>query len=222
MDTPRVLVVDDNLVVRSGLVSLLEASGLAVVGEAGDGETAMELTERLRPDLVLLDVQMPLLDGVSAAIRISRVSRVIMLTYTQEPEVIRAALNNGASGYLVHGTFTAKELADAVHSALNGANPLSPPAVSALVGMVRSDPVPPPPVPVPRRGGTDHGLSAREVDVIDLVAQGRSNGEIAGELFLSEKTVKNHINRIYAKLGVVSRGAAIATWLGTIDGRERS
>lgn len=224
MDTPRVLVVDDNLVVRSGLVSLLEASGLVVVGEAGDGETAMELTERLRPDLVLLDVQMPLLDGVSAAIRISRVSRVIMLTYTQEPDVIRAALNNGASGYLVHGTFTAKELADAVHSALNGANPLSPPAVSALVGMVRSDPVPPPPPPppVPRRGRADHGLSAREVDVINLVAQGRSNGEIAGELFLSEKTVKNHINRIYAKLGVVSRGAAIATWLGTIDGRERT
>ncbi|GAA0964225.1 response regulator transcription factor [Actinocorallia libanotica] len=218
MSAPRVMVVDDNLVVRSGLVSLLEASGLTVVGEAGDGETATELVERLRPDLVLLDVQMPLLDGVSACERISRISRVVMLTYTQDPEVVRNALNNGAVGYLVHGAFTAQELADAVHAALDGGNPLSPPAVSALVGLVRAEPVP----PQPRREPEEYGLSAREVDVINLVAQGRSNGEIAGLLFLSEKTVKNHINRIYAKLGVVSRGAAIATWLGTIDRRENA
>jgi len=229
MSAPRVVVVDDNLVVRSGLISLLEASGVTVAGEAGDGETAIGLVERLRPDLVLLDVQMPLLDGVSACASISRISRVIMLTYTQDPDVIRGALNNGASGYLVHGEFDAQELTDAVRAALDGGNPLSPPAVSALVGLVRSEPVPlgervrsEPAPPKSRRDREEYGLSAREADVINLVAQGRSNGEIASRLFLSEKTVKNHINRIYAKLGVVSRGAAIATWLGTIDQWENT
>jgi DNA-binding NarL/FixJ family response regulator len=214
------MVVDDNLVVRSGLISLMEVSGIEVVGEASDGRTAVELAERLRPDLVLLDVQMPLLDGVAAAEPLSRITQVIMLTYTDDPHVIRTAIGNGASGYLVHGSFTAQELTAAVHSAVGGAHPLSEVAVSALVGAVREDKASEI-APAPQADSTPahnvghFGLSGREAEVMHLIVQGRSNGEIARHLFLAEKTVKNHVNRIYAKLGVSSRGAAIAQWLGT-------
>ncbi|WP_067476976.1 response regulator [Actinomadura hibisca] len=226
MKTPRVLVVDDNVVVRSGLISLLEVSGIEVVGEAGDGLTALEETERLRPDLVFLDVQMPLMGGVAAVESLSRITQVIMLTYTDDPATVRAAIGNGAVGYLVHGTFSAEELTNAVHSAVRGSNPLSSVAVSALVGAFRQDSraVDPAPDPVePRQAaapsvGERFGLSARETEVMSLIVQGRSNGEIAERLFLAEKTVKNHVNRIYAKLGVTSRAAAIALWLGTADG----
>ncbi|GAA0569823.1 response regulator [Actinomadura livida] len=254
MVAPRVVVVDDNVVVRSGLVSLVEASGAEVVGEAGDGRTAIELVDRLNPDLVLLDVQMPLLDGVAAAEVLSAKTRVIMLTYTDDPKVVRAAIGKGAVGYLVHGTFTPEELTAAVHGVVDGSNPLSPAAVSALVGAVRGDSQsardpegardPREPresrsapesggddgpravrekpagrdryVPATRRDG-DFGLSAREADVMALIARGRSNGQIAQQLFLAEKTVKNHVNRIYAKLGVTSRAAAIAQWIGTSE-----
>lgn len=150
MTVPRVVVVDDNVVVRSGLASLVEASGAEVVGEAGDGRTAIELVDRLKPDLVLLDVQMPLMDGVAAAQVISGKTRVIMLTYTEDPKVVRAAISNGAVGYLVHGSFTPEELAAAVHGVVNGSNPLSPSAVSALVGAVQSDLRPPQPAPEPQ------------------------------------------------------------------------
>ncbi|TDB87975.1 response regulator transcription factor [Actinomadura sp. 7K534] len=262
MAVPRVVVVDDNVVVRSGLVSLVEASGAEVVGEAGDGRTAIELVDRLRPDLVLLDVQMPLMDGVTAAQILSARTRVIMLTYTDDPKVVRAAIGNGAVGYLVHGSFTPEELTAAVHGVVDGSNPLSPAAVSALVGAVRGDSQKAREaerageaeaaredpegreggrspqadrgpragrtpdgtahdriVPAERRPG-DFGLSAREADVMRLIARGRSNGQIAQQLFLAEKTVKNHVNRIYAKLGVTSRAAAIAQWIGTSEGED--
>ncbi|GAA0273569.1 response regulator transcription factor [Actinomadura nitritigenes] len=228
MGAPRVLVADDNVVVRSGLVSLLEAHGIEVAGEAGDGRRAVELTARLRPDLVLLDVRMPLMDGVAAVAEISPLARVLMLTYTDDPGTVRAALGKGATGYLVHGAFTADELIAAVHGAVGGAHPLSPAAVSALVGAVRetsetaaSAPAEPRTPPDAPHGG--FGLSAREAEVMRLIVQGASNGEIAARLFLAEKTVKNHVNRIYAKLGVTSRGAAIARWIGTAGdlGRAR-
>ncbi|MGI5326358.1 response regulator [Actinomadura nitritigenes] len=234
MGATRVLVADDNVVVRSGLVSLLEAHGIEVAGEAGDGRRAVELTARLRPDLVLLDVRMPLMDGVAAVAEISPLAPVLMLTYTDDPGTVRAALGRGATGYLVHGAFTADELIAAVHNAVGGAHPLSPAAVSALVGAVReasetaesagtagtaapAEPRTPPEAP---HGG--FGLSAREAEVMRLIVQGASNGEIAARLFLAEKTVKNHVNRIYAKLGVTSRGAAIARWIGTSGDLGRS
>lgn len=214
MNRIRVLVVDDNPVVRSGLTALLEAGGEAeVVGQAGDGRQAIEMTERLKPDLVLLDVRMPLVDGVTAAQTLSKLTRVLMLTYTEDPEVIRSAVRNGASGYLVHGQFTADELAAAVRETAAGvSNPLSRIAVSALMAAVKE--------PVPSAGGRAadqerFGLSAREAEVMDLIAQGRVNRQIAAELFLTEKTVKNHVNRIFAKLAVENRAAAIARWLGT-------
>ncbi|HEY7486989.1 MAG TPA: response regulator transcription factor [Streptosporangiaceae bacterium] len=205
MDVPRIMVVDDNPVVRSGLVSLLEAAGMRVVGEAGDGASAVRLAEQITPDVVLLDVRMPQLDGVAAARAIAEHALVIMVTYTDQPEVVRDAIGNGAAGYLVHGTFTADDLITAVHDALNGTNPLSPPAVSALMSTVRRAPS--------RR--TRFGLSTREAEVMDLVAAGRSNSEIARQLVLAEKTVKNHVNHIFGKLDVTTRAAAIARWIGT-------
>ncbi|MEV4253564.1 response regulator transcription factor [Spirillospora sp. NPDC049652] len=225
MTSPRTMVVDDNVVVRSGLVSLLEAAGIEVVGQAGDGRTALELAGRLRPDLIFLDVQMPLMGGVEAVETLSRDARVIMLTYTDDPATVRAAITKGAAGYLVHGRFSPEELAAAAWQAVEGANPLSDVAVSALVGAVRDNtPAEPPPsrAPLPAEPdpATRFGLSAREADVMRLIVRGRSNGEIAKELFLAEKTVKNHVNRIYAKLGVPSRAAAIAHWIGTVDGHR--
>lgn len=217
MSPIRVVVADDNPVVRSGLVSLLEAGGeVEVVGEAGDGQQAIELTERLKPALVLLDVRMPLLDGVTALQRLSGLTQVLMLTYTDDPEVIRSAVRGGASGYLVHGTFTTDELAMAVRDAASGTgNPLSSAAVSALIAAVQE----------PREAGSvrssDHarfGLSAREAEVMDHITRGLTNRAIAAELFLTEKTVKNHVNRIFAKLAVDNRAAAIARWLGTAVG----
>jgi DNA-binding NarL/FixJ family response regulator len=160
---------------------------------------------------------MPRVDGVAAAEPLSRISRVVMLTYTDDPETVRAAIGNGASGYLVHGTFTTEQLTEAVNGALDGAHPLSPAAVSALVGAVRQGAREEPAAPRgPEAGPVDpHRLSAREAEVMGLIVRGHTNGEIAKRLFLSEKTVKNHVNRIYAKLGVTSRAAAIAHWIGT-------
>jgi DNA-binding NarL/FixJ family response regulator len=217
MSQIRVVVADDNPVVRSGLVALLEATGEAeVVAEAGDGAQAIELTERFKPDLVLLDVRMPLMDGITAVEKISRMARVLMLTYTDDPEVIRSAVRNGASGYLVYGSFTTDQLATAIRETVEGSgNPLSPAAVTALMAAVKE----PPPGKVGRPvGKAKFGLSAREAQVMDLIAQGRVNRQIAAELFLSEKTVKNHVNRIFAKLAVGNRAAAIARWLGTAVG----
>ena len=215
MGNLRVVVADDNAVVRSGLVSLLEASGVEVVGEASDGERAITLAERLRPDLMLLDVRMPIMDGITAARHIAKTTRVLMLTYTDTPETIRAAIGNGAAGYLVHGTFTPEELLSAVHQAASGANPLSPAAVTVLVGAVRNQATAPVESP-----GSRFGLSAREREVMELVAQGYPNGAIAAKLFLADKTIKNHVNHIYAKLGVTTRAAAIALWLGSGTARQ--
>lgn len=216
----RVLVVDDNPVVRSGLIALLESGGdIDVVGEAGDGGRAIELAQSLKPDLVMLDVRMPLVDGVEAVSKLSPLTRVLMLTYTDDPDVIRSAIRGGAVGYLVHGAFTPEELSAAVHGAVQGtSNPLSPVALSAVLQAVREAPSEPAQDPAVIRASL--GLSTREAEVMDLIAQGRSNSDIAQALFLSEKTVKNHINRLYAKLGVDSRGAAIACWLGTHGGDE--
>src|SRR6266511_1543191 len=201
MNAPRVVVADDNPVVRSGLVSLLESEGIHVVVEAGDGRQAMELAERMRPDLVLLDIRMPVVDGVSAAKVISKTTPVVMLTYADRPALVRAAIRSGAAGYLVHGTFTPQELTAAVRAA----------AAGGLVGAVRRDPSQDDRLP-PHQAR--FGLSAREVDVMRLVAQGLPNSEISRRLFLAEKTVKNHLTHIYEKLGVTTRAAAVVTWMG--------
>lgn len=221
----RVLVADDNPVVRSGLVSLLEVSGdIDVVGQAENGRHAIELADELQPDLVLLDVRMPELDGVQAVLTLSKEHLVVMLTYTEEPDTVREAIRNGASGYLVHGTFSADELGGYVHAALEGKNPLSPQAAAAVLDVVRGTDDS---APAAAGGGQppadvlQAGLTRREVEVMEEITKGLSNKEIAAELFVSEKTVKNNVNRIFTKLQVTSRAAAIARWIGTDERAPR-
>jgi DNA-binding NarL/FixJ family response regulator len=216
-DAPcRVLVVDDNPFIRSGLTLALEASDeIAVVGEAGDGRRAVELAQELVPDVILLDVRMPHVDGVAAAAVLSGIGRVIMLTQVDDPEVVLAAVRNGAVGYLVHNTFTPEELTAAVLGTVRQrAHPLSQAASAALIDAARTDRAAAPVAADPAEQRKRFGLSEREAQVMDLIAQGHPNSTIAAKLFLTEKTVKNYINRLYGKLGAANRSTAIVTWLG--------
>lgn len=232
----RVLVADDNPVVRAGLTALLSVhADIDVVAEAADGGQALALATRHRPDVVLLDVRMPGTDGLTALPELARVAPVMMLTYSREPEVVTEALRRGASGYLVHGEFTTAELITAVRAVREG-RPMatrSAARVSSSFG-VSYEPketsshlqpvVSQSSMARPGRAGSsrrraaawlDFGLSSREVEVMDLIASGMNNRQIAAACFISEKTVKNHINRIFAKLHSASRSEAIAHWLGT-------
>ncbi|CAN5657442.1 response regulator transcription factor [soil metagenome] len=204
----RVLIVDDNAVLRRGVASLLEAAdGIEVVGEAGTGKEAIAMAKEVAPDIVLLDVRMPVMDGIEAAGPLSKVAKVMMLTYAEDEERVSKAIRAGASGYLVHGRFSPEELEQAVVDLAKGRNVISPSVVSVVFDALRegsgeAEPEGP------------AALTEREAEIMNLLAQGRSNGAIATELFISEKTVKNHINRIYAKLGVANRAEAIAAHLG--------
>lgn len=214
----QVLVVDDNDVIRSGLLSLLAGlPDIEVVGEASTGREAIEQADRLSPDVVLLDVRMPVMDGVTAAGPLSHRAKVVMLTYSNEPTTVSGALRAGASGYLVHGQFSADDLARAIRDVAAERHAISDAAVPALLDALRSG--------GQERGGTrlglragGHDLTEREAEVMDAIARGLSNTQIAEELFLAVKTVKNTINRIYVKLDVSARGEAIARWIGTDGG----
>jgi DNA-binding NarL/FixJ family response regulator len=211
-----VLIVDDNAVLRRGVASLLDAAdGIEVVGEAGTGKEAIAMAKEVAPDVVLLDVRMPVMDGIAAAGPLSKIAKVMMLTYSEDEERVSNAIRAGASGYMVHGRFTPEELEQAVIDLAKGGNVISPSVVSVVFDALRDAP----------RGGVSEGpaaLTERESEIMNLLAQGRSNGAIATELFISEKTVKNHINRIYAKLGVTSRAEAIAAHLGVARRRHEA
>jgi DNA-binding NarL/FixJ family response regulator len=205
-DPIRVLVVDDNAVVRMGLRNLLDArEEIEVVGEADNGEEAVKENLRLEPDVVLCDVRMPGLDGVGAATQMSSSTNVLMLTYSDDLDVIRGAMAAGAKGYLVHGAHQPDEIVAAVVSASRGSSVLGPAAAQALL----TDPPPTPSVDRSR-----WGLTARESEVMEKVAIGLTNREIAKACFLAEKTVKNHLNNIFPKLGVATRAEAVSVWLG--------
>jgi len=204
-----VAVVDDNPVIRMGLSAILAASDrLRLVGEAGDGEAAVRMIRDVRPDVTLLDVRMPKRDGVQVLAEVSSATKVLMLTYSDSPDVVRAAVDAGAAGYLVHGQIAPHELERAVLAVADGSLLLSEAATQALRTSWSMPSLRPEPA------GIEVGLSDREREVMDLVARGLTNGETARELYLTEKTVKNHINRIFAKLGVRSRAEAVAVWLG--------
>jgi len=236
--------VDDNEVVRLGLTTLLQTTdAIDVVGTARDGEEAIALVSRQRPDVTLLDLRMPVMDGLTAAPRLVGHTSVLVMTYAEEEDLVLGALAAGATGYLIHGQFSSDDLVRAIVNTHLGWSVLSPPAISAVGGYLRlagpkalasgavSAGVPavapgqraPQPAADLTADRTEcpeslvDALSARERDVMTLVAKGHPNQLIASELYLSEKTVKNHINRIYAKLGVTNRAAAVATWLGTAD-----
>ncbi|HET8615215.1 MAG TPA: response regulator transcription factor [Actinomycetales bacterium] len=212
----RVVVADDNPIVRMGLVQLLGASGrIDVVGEASTGQQALEAVEQHRPDVLLLDVRMPGGDGLDVLPEVAAQTRVLMLTQTDDDDTIVDALRRGAVGYLVYGQFDPTSLAVAVLGAARGEAALSPVAGRAVQRSLMR------PVPVepladdPARHVPWAQLSEREVEVMTLVAAGLTNTEIATRLFLSVKTVKNHLNRIFPKLMVTTRSQAIARWVGT-------
>lgn len=228
-----VLIVDDNPVVRMGLWSLLALDDeIEVCGEASSGPDALRAAQELEPDVVLLDVRMPGGDGLEVLSDLAERSRVLMLTYSDEPAVVSRALRAGATGFLVHGSFESRELVLAIHDTAGGRSRLSPSAAAVLMRSLgegadeQVEAVPPPAlahVAEPRPGAdaplTDdvvlrHRLSGREAEICGLMVGGASNGEIAHALFIEEKTVKNHINRIFAKLAASSRSEAIATCLG--------
>ncbi|RFU86247.1 DNA-binding response regulator [Streptomyces triticagri] len=305
VETPaplRVVIADDNPVVRAGLTVLLDGrDDIVVVAEAADGRQALAAAQQYRPDVVLLDVRMPGVDGISALPYLVQVAPVMMLTYSRESTIVQEALRLGAGGYLVHGEFTAEQLVAATRDIKEGRAHFTASAQNALLSHMRGDrqtssglpeglgtvyetgvpftgtsqvpgtgqmpglpnqpdataqggpgPNPGPgvsnsyrgpetpshlqpnvPQSVPAHGGgfppasapggqrnrQDFGLSSREVEIMDLIASGMSNQQIAATCFISEKTVKNHINRIFAKLHSASRSEAIAVWLGTARGK---
>ncbi|MGW2030436.1 response regulator [Streptomyces sp. NPDC001811] len=230
----RLLVADDNPVVRAGLTALLSAHpDTTVVAEARDGREAYEEAVRHRPDVILLDVRMPGLDGISALPHLVGLAPVMMLTYSHETETVREALRLGAGGYLVHGEFTTEQLVRAVRDVREGRPHVTPGAARALLEGLRGDA----PAHTPAQlSSAEHPLSSnplshlqpsvgqsfrsrfrlssREAEIMDLIASGMTNQQIAAACFISEKTVKNHINRIFAKLHSTTRSQATAKWLG--------
>ncbi len=194
-----ILVVDDHPVVRSGLVALLAVEpDLLVVGEAGEGAEALSCVATLSPDVVLMDLRMPGMDGADATARIVNDhpgTRVLVLTTFDTDDDILRAVEAGASGYLLKDT-PREELVAAIRAASRGETVLAPPVAARLMGRMRG------------AGGADQ-LTPREVEVLAAVGRGLSNGEIGRELFIGEATVKTHLLRVFQKLAVDDRTLAV-------------
>ena len=204
----RLLVVDDHPVVRAGMVAMLgEEPDFEVVGEAADGAQALARVPVLTPDVVLMDLRMPGMDGAEATARIVALADppqvLILTTYDTDADIIRA-VEAGARGYLLKDAPTVV-LADAIRRASRGQTVLAPPVAARLAERLRAPAVP--------------DLTGRELEVLRLVAIGRSNSEIGHALFIGEATVKTHLGRAFTKLGVTDRTAAVtaAYRLGLID-----
>ncbi|MFD3751261.1 response regulator [Streptomyces cyaneofuscatus] len=200
--TITVVLVDDHPVVRDGLRGMFTAEpGFDVLGEAADGVDALAVVERHDPDVVLMDLRMPAGGGVAAIAELTRRgarSQVLVLTTYDTDSDTLPAIEAGATGYLLKDA-PREELFAAVRAAADGRSVLSPAVASRLMTRVRTPTAP-----------ADATLSARERDVLVLVAKGTTNREIAAELFISEATVKTHLTHIFAKLGTKDRAAAVA------------
>jgi DNA-binding NarL/FixJ family response regulator len=207
--TVRVVVVDDQSMVREGLRMILDAQDdIEVVGEAGDGRAALRLVAEHRPDVVLMDIRMPVMDGLEATARLLRPSsqlppRILVLTTFGDDEYLYAALRAGASGFLLKDSPRAA-LLHAVRTVAQGSSLLDPALTRRLIEDWVRRPPPSVGVPEPLRG-----LTPRELDVFTGLARGRSNGEIAADLVLSETTVKSHVAHVLAKLGLRDRIQAV-------------
>jgi DNA-binding NarL/FixJ family response regulator len=202
MSDVKVLVVDDQRLVREGIASLLDIQeGISVVGTAVDGQEAVEKALGLSPDVILMDVRMPVLDGIAATAQICRKlpgCQVLMLTTFDDEEYVVKSLQAGATGYLLKD-IPAADLAQAIHLIRAGIYQLSPSVAGKLVGQlgVKSRPA----VPMP----PEHDLTERELEVLRLLAAGATNREIAEALVVSEGTVKNHVSNILSRLGLRDR-----------------
>ncbi len=198
-NTIRVMLVDDHAVVRSGLSAFLMVNpDLELVGEAEDGQQAVTRAGLLQPDVILMDLMMPVLDGIAATQAIKRqypAIQIIALTSFQEDELVQGALKAGAVGYLMKDV-TARELAAAIRAAKAGKMTLSPEATQALVRAAQ-------------QARETETLTERELDVLKLMVEGLNNAEIADRLVVSLSTVKYHISNILGKLGVDNRVAAV-------------
>jgi DNA-binding NarL/FixJ family response regulator len=197
--TITLLVVDDHPIVRGGIVALLSAEpDIDVIAEAGNGADAVEVALELRPSAILMDLRMPVLDGVAAIERIRTewptASIIVLTTYDTDEAIVRA-IEAGAAGYLLKDA-PPDDLVDAVRRAAAGETVLAPPIAQRLVDRIRNPDA--------------RALSAREIEVLREVASGNTNAELADRLHISQATVKTHLLHIYAKLGVSDRAAAVA------------
>ncbi|MEH1790295.1 response regulator transcription factor [Nostoc sp.] len=209
----KVLLVDDQSLIRQGLRALLELEpDLEIVGEAENGEQAIDLVAKFQPDVILLDIRMPIMDGVAATREIQKrfpTSKILVLTTFDDDEYVSAALKHGAMGYLLKDT-PSEELAVAIRAVHRGYTHLGPGIVKKLltqfshVAPTQSQPVP----------STLAELTPREKEVLRLIATGASNREIAQELYISEGTVKNHVTNILNRLNLRDRTQA-AIWANT-------
>jgi DNA-binding NarL/FixJ family response regulator len=207
IDELRVLVVDDHPLFREGLTEIVaDLAGVEVVGEAGDGAAAVSAARELTPDLVVMDLHMPGVNGIEATRQIladAPDTLVLVLTMLENDEAVVSALRAGARGYIVKGAARA-EIARAIEGVASGDVVLGPSVGAKVLGMFNQGAA---------RGGRIvpfPELTDRELEVLDLVARGDTNGAIARRLFLSEKTIRNSVSTIFAKLGVGSRAEAVA------------
>jgi DNA-binding NarL/FixJ family response regulator len=202
--TTRLLLVDDHRMLRDGLRRSLEEYGFDVVGEADDGQAGVRMAGALHPDVVLMDVSMPILDGVEATRQVRLVSpssQVVMLTMHADGEVMARAIQAGAIGYLVKDCST-EDVVAAVRLAASGESVLSSELASSMLSEVKKE-------EAATAKGSGPVISAREEEVLQLIADGLSLPEVSAQLFISTKTVKNHLASIYAKLDARDRTQAV-------------
>ncbi|MCK9871662.1 response regulator transcription factor [Nocardiopsis dassonvillei] len=204
----RVLVCDDQVLIRTGLVTIIDAQpDLEVAGECGDGAAAVELAERLRPDVVVMDVRMPVFDGIEATRRLAgagvdRPVKVLVVTTFNLDEYVYEALRAGASGFLLKDAPPA-QLLHGIRTVSTGAALLDPEVTRQLVGRYAAR------IRPPDAAAADARLTPRELEVLRLIANGLSNGEIAASLFISQETVKTFVSRILTKLDLRDRVQAV-------------
>jgi DNA-binding NarL/FixJ family response regulator len=206
MDIIKVLIADDQRLMREGLATLLAlADDIDIVAQAGDGAEAIELAQTQRPDVILMDIQMPHVNGVEATKTIRSIlpaTQIIILTTFDDDEYLLAGLRAGACGYLLKD-MPSEQLADAIRSAAKGQSPIGPEMARKLVNLVTQNPIASTP-------SAASELSDREIEVLRLIAAGLSNKEIAEKLFIAEGTAKNHVSNILSKLEARDRAQAVA------------